>query len=361
MLAYFSIIVELDGTCNISQGSLFKLPPELCDRFRIQRYKLVTQDGWSVSEFGYLLLRKTDDLGRIYILPGLYLHDGPKPTKKFYGYKANNTKEMVEEYFHSHISYSREQRLIAEESITALVHDLRHLSSAIYHSAEQAERAHANGNNVELSDSLRTIIATQTMLKARIDYLDYTTGVDRFETLEKIPVYSRVDKVVRCFRAAARDKFISIELSGESYRFTKGPNILDIVPYTLIDNAIKYSPAHSRVGVSVYDTDEKTIVSISSIGPAIHADERDKIFESGFRGKSAVTLRPAGTGIGLSVAKEIIQKFSGAISINQSGEPFERNGIKYQATEFTFSVPSSGRDKSRMDRSRKNSIFISRA
>lgn len=360
MLAYFSLVQDADGTFNVSQGSLFKLPPELCDHFRIDQYKFFQSDGWHISAFGYLLYRKTDDRGRAYVLPGLYLEDGPSPKKKFHGYKASNTKIMIEEYMKHHISRSREQRLLAEESTTALVHDLRHLSSAIYHSAEQAERARSNKDNAELADSLKTIVATQTMLKARIDYLDYTTGVDRFESVEKIPVYSRVDKVVRCFRATAKDKRVDINLSGQSYRFTKGPNILDIVPYTLIDNAIKYSPPDCKVRVAVYDLDEKTVVSISSIGPVVRAGEHDKIFEVGFRGKTASTLRPSGTGIGLSVAKEIVEKFFGEISIKQEGDVFKRDGIDFLLTRFTFSVPSSGEDKYRMNRSRRKTRFPTR-
>lgn len=354
MLAYFSLIQEVDGAFTISQGSLFKLPPELCDQFRVRQYQSVSQDGWHQSEFGYLLYRKTDELGRAFILPGLFLEDGPKPKKKFYGYKAQNTKLMIEEYLRQHMSRSRDQRILAEESTTALVHDLRHLSSAIYHSAEQAQRARINKDNAELADSLKTIVATQTMLKARIDYLDYTTGVDRFETVEKIPVYSRVDKVVKCFRATAKDKAVAIELSGQSFRFTKGPNILDIVPYTLVDNAIKYSPPHYCVEVRVYDLDGRTVVSISSIGPTVHGDEQEKIFEVGFRGKSALEVRPSGTGIGLSVAKEIVEKFSGEIDVKQDGEPIDYKGVEYRNTTFTFSVPSSGEDKIRMKRSGRN-------
>ena len=150
MLAYFALVQDVDGTFTVSQGSLFKLPPELCDHFRVDQYKSIQNDGWHISEFGYLLYRKTDDMGQVYVLPGLYLEDGPKPKKRFHGYKASNTKTMIEEYLKQHMSRSREQRLLAEESTTALVHDLRHLSSAIYHSAEQAERARSNRDNAEL-------------------------------------------------------------------------------------------------------------------------------------------------------------------------------------------------------------------
>lgn len=358
MLAYSSIIIEADNNFTFSQGTLFKLPVELCDSFRISKYVAIEKDGWSESEFGYLVLRQTDDSGLVYLLPGLFLEDGPKPKKRIHGFNAVNKKEMVEEYLRQHILRSKKQKLIADEGITALVHDLRHLSSAIYHSAEQASRAAQNRDNAELADSLKTVIATQTMLKARIDYLDYTTGIERFETLEKIPVYRRVDKVVRCFRAAANDKSIGIELKGQSFRFTSGPNILDIVPYTLVDNAIKYSPKNCVVEVDIYDTSAETIVSVSSIGPVILDEERVKIFEAGFRGKNAMTLRPAGTGIGLSVAKEILEKFSGKISINQVGDILEINNSNYRKTTFRFSVPSRDEERYIQNRApRKHSIL----
>jgi signal transduction histidine kinase len=195
------------------------------------------------------------------------LVDGPKPRKIFYGHKKQFRKQDLEKYLTAHLDRNAYQRSRAEQELTTLIHDLRHLSSAIYHSAEQANRALRNNERNDLADGLTTIIATQTMLKVRIDYLDYVGGIDRFEINEQIPVYSRVDKVVRCFKASAVDKNVNLILSGKSFRFSRGPNILDIVPYTLVDNAIKYSPPNCDIRVEVHDLEDKTVVSVSSIGP----------------------------------------------------------------------------------------------
>ncbi|MCP4384889.1 MAG: HAMP domain-containing histidine kinase [Hyphomicrobiales bacterium] len=351
MLAFFSIVVEQDGSYSLADGSLHNPPPELRDRYRVNQYLAIKKEGWSVSEFGYLCLKKTDKFGRKYLFPGHILEDGPKPTKKFLGYKAQFSKQQIEYYVQAHLERNDKLRTEAEQELTTLVHDLRHLSTAIYHSAEQAGRAFRENDRSELSDGLKTIVATQTMLKARTDYLDYVSGVDSFETLEKIPVYSRVDKVVKCFKAAARDKNINLKLHGESFRLTRGPNILDIVPYTLIDNAIKYSPPHNDIQVQVYDIENKTIVSVSSIGPVLEESEDERIFDRGFRGRNASLVRSAGTGIGLSVAKEIIEEFSGEISVQGSGTVRAVDGIDYHEVEFKFMVPSSGEDKSRRQRS----------
>jgi signal transduction histidine kinase len=350
MLAFFSIIVEPDGSYNSTEGSLHNPPPDLRDVFRINQYAKIPSDGWTVSEFGYLCLRRTDQLGRKYLLPGLYLEDGPKPSKKFHGYKPGFRKEDIETYLNTHLERIVEQRVLAEQEMTTLVHDLRHLSTAIYHSAEQADRAFRESDRSELAECLKTIVATQTMLKARINYLDYVSGVDRFEIDERVPVYSRVDKVVRCFDAAARNKNIFLRLSGQSFRLAQGPNILEIVPYTIIDNAIKYSPRNSEISVRVYDVEGDTVVSITSLGPLLPEHETEKIFERGFRGQVASQIQTAGTGIGLSVAKDIVTQFSGKISARGAGDIQEFDGNRYHEIEFRFSVPSSGEDTSRKQR-----------
>lgn len=249
-----------------------------------------------------------------------------------------------------HLKRNEGLRVQAEQEMTALVHDLRHLSTAIYHSAEQAGRAARNNDRAELFEGLKTVVATQTMLKARINYLDYVSGVDRFDSNTDISVYSRVDKVVRCFAASAENRRVSLRLSGQSFRFTRGPNILDIVPYTLIDNAIKYSPPNYEISVSVYDTEDGTHVSVASVGPRILDGEKELVFERGARGANAIKLRPSGTGLGLGVASEIIAQFGGTLSVEGKGETTSIEGIPHQNIAFSFSVPTFGEDTQRLSR-----------
>lgn len=344
MLAFSSIIVSPHGEPKFHDGTIFKLPPELCDKFRIQQYLKTDGIGWSRSEFGYMTLVQVDGQGTKYIIPGLYLEDGGQPSKKFHGYKPIISKSQVEQYLNHHFERLSNVRDASEGELTALVHDLRHLSSSIYHSAIEADRANSLQETKEL---IKTVIASQTMLKVRIDYLDFSNSVDRFDEIEEIPVYSRVDKVIRCFRADARHKKIEINLSGSSYRLAEGPNILDIVPYTLIENAIKYSPENAEITVRVQDTDTETEVSVTSIGPIFADGEEAKIFERGFRGRNAKNLRQNGTGLGLSVASEVIATFSGSLSVKQLNEDRVIDGVPYASTTFHFNLPTAGEDRAR--------------
>lgn len=346
-LAFTSIHINAQGQHTYVEGSLFSLPPELCDQFRMSRYLELKNLGWSKSEFGYMAYMVEDGAGNRLIIPGLYLTDGARPAKKIHGYKPQFSAGQIENYVKSYLSLQDDARRSSEYELTALVHDLRHLSSSIYHSAVEAENASRSHNWSKTADGIKTIIASQTMLKVRIDYLDFSNSVDRFDEAERIPVYSRVDKVIRCFKAAANDKNIFIDLAGESYRLASGPNILDIAPYTLIENAIKYSPNNKTILVSVADRQEDTIVSITSVGPKIKEGEVDKIFDPHFRGEHAVKVRSTGTGQGLSVARRVIEAFNGDVSVSQAEETEFIGEIPYSEITFLFRVPTSGEDERR--------------
>ena len=300
---------------------------------------MIPSDGWTISEFGYMCLRRTDKFGRTYILPGLYLVDGPRPTKIFHGYKPEYKKDQIEVYLKNHFENSIMQRSQAEQEMTTLVHDLRHLSTAIYHSAEQAIQAVESKNYSEQIEGLITIINTHKMLKSRIDYVDYGNGVERFEDVE-IPVFECVKEVVRCFKATAEVENMELQLSGTSDRIAKGPNFLHLIPYTLIDNAIKYSTKSKKVRIRVKDVDNKTIIIIASSGLVIEESETKRVFKRGFRGQYASTLLPTGTGLGLSHAKEIVDKFSGKISVRCVGQLRDLDGIKYRDNIFRVWVPT---------------------
>ncbi|WP_420024758.1 sensor histidine kinase (plasmid) [Cereibacter azotoformans] len=334
------------GNYEFFQGYLFELPPELSSNYQLQKYADVSVPGWSRCELGYWVYAATDGDG-VFVVPGLYLTDSDKPRKKIYGYGPTFSKKQVERYAQAFIESKLESRREAEKELTSLVHDLRHLSHSIYHSALEAEAACRLNQGHQIAEKIKSIIASQAMLKVRIDYLDYANSVDRFSELEDIPVYSRVDKVKRCFESNAKSKNIDLHLSGTSFRLATGPNILDIVTYTFVENAIKYSPKDKHVDISVKDTENSTCVSVSSFGPVIEKEEFQEVFKRGGRGKNARNLRPSGTGLGLSVAKEIIDVFAGSIAVTPQGEIFMHDNVPFQRVTFSFVVPTAGEDEKR--------------
>ena len=141
-------------------------------------------------------------------------------------------------------------------------------------------------------------------------------------------IYNFVNGACATFRRAAQDNQNTInfqvhEYIGEYMFF----DMIENLPYILLDNAVKYSIPGQEVSVELYiesfpnKKDENIILTISSIGPHVDNDELAKILELGFRGKMARIREKGGSGIGLSLAKFIVDAHSGELEVN-SAPPF---------------------------------------
>ena len=80
----------------------------------------------------------------------------------------------------------------------------------------------------------------------------------------------------------------------------------------LIDNAAKYSAPGDPVVVSAALEDDSIILSVNDHGPGVHPDEQFKIFEKFYRGVHG-SGKVDGTGMGLSIAKGIVDAHGGKI------------------------------------------------
>lgn len=87
--------------------------------------------------------------------------------------------------------------------------------------------------------------------------------------------------------------------------------LLEQVLLNLLDNAMKYSPAGSKIRLTASAVGATLKVNIFDDGPGIPEDDLDHIFEKFYRAKQTVTV--SGTGLGLSICKSIIEAHSGRI------------------------------------------------
>ena len=85
--------------------------------------------------------------------------------------------------------------------------------------------------------------------------------------------------------------------------------------FNLLDNAVKFSQGDKMVGVTVEKNESSIIIKIKDKGIGIENDEKDKIFEKFYRGKSAVKYYIKGTGLGLALVKYTVEAHNGHISV----------------------------------------------
>ena len=332
-------VIQLRGQAPyFADGAIIKLPSELCTKYIIEKYKSITTLGWGVSEFGYSFysFEASEELRIVFV--GLMLTDGPKVAKKFNGYNATLSRSAIEVLANQITCFFRKHGDTSQDALNSFIHDIRSLSRDIYHAAVEGEDMIERGLSKEATARLGNIQALQSLLKMRIDAFDFIDGDIDSSSRELTPIYRAIDKVCRIFKPRAYDRNVDIFLSGSSEMKALVPSHFSIAPYVIIENAIKYSPDMGIVNVFVYDHLEKVVVTFESFGPKVETQEREKIFERGYRSKDAIGKGINGSGLGLYLVKKILS--GSGVTINFEQSTLDENPPGFFKTIFRLDIPA---------------------
>ena len=104
--------------------------------------------------------------------------------------------------------------------------------------------------------------------------------------------------------------------------------------YTLIDNAAKYSPPEAPITIrATQKVDHAIMISVEDCGPGIRTEIRDRVFEKFFRAMrdgDVSDRRVSGTGMGLAIARGIVEAHHGRIWVEDADGGQVRDRIANQ-------------------------------
>lgn len=90
---------------------------------------------------------------------------------------------------------------------------------------------------------------------------------------------------------------------------------LDKILNNLLSNALKYTPAHGRVQLSVFENNRLISFEVADNGLGIHQDDLPKIFERFYQAEKSEQTLQGGTGIGLALAFELSKLLNGSLTV----------------------------------------------
>tara|TARA_Y100001968_G_C18869730_1_gene486630 strand:- start:33 stop:566 length:534 start_codon:yes stop_codon:yes gene_type:complete len=99
----------------------------------------------------------------------------------------------------------------------------------------------------------------------------------------------------------------------------------------LLENAFRYSPPQASMGIELISNG----ICIWDEGSPINEDEREKIFEKGFRGESGSKM--SGSGIGLALARDLARQLGGDLRLVVNPSKF-KNSLPKSGNAFVFSL-----------------------
>ncbi len=201
----------------------------------------------------------------------------------------------------------------------------------------------------DASHELRTPLA---VLQSSIDAMDMTIGDEKDDFSEKILVNMRqevkrmanlvgdlltlarsdsntielrsemfdfrqiAEKTLESVRSLAKEKEISMNLDAPGELIYVGdPERLAQLLYILLDNAIKYTPNEGEVELSLSREDGHLCIAVRDTGIGISNEDVHRIFERFYRSDKSRSRQMGGHGLGLSIAKWIVETHTGTIDV----------------------------------------------
>lgn len=131
-----------------------------------------------------------------------------------------------------------------------------------------------------------------------------------------------VKEIMAYFEQLAKTKSITLTLScdAEQILVWVDRKNFDKVLMNILSNAFKYTPAGGKVAVSVTHDEHECVIAVYDNGEKIPEDKIDKIFQRFFQVSSVANDNHAGTGIGLDLARALVEQHSGTISARNEEE-----------------------------------------
>lgn len=123
---------------------------------------------------------------------------------------------------------------------------------------------------------------------------------------------------------------LKVELPEEPVEANVDPDRIGQVLVNLLSNAQRYTPDGGQITVRLWQQDGKACVSIADTGPGIAPEDLPHVFERFWRADRARARASGGSGLGLSIAKQLVEAHGGQIWVESSPG---------HGTTFTFTLP----------------------
>lgn len=168
-------------------------------------------------------------------------------------------------------------------------------------------------------------LVSNVLLSSRLDAEAYAAK------LEDVDVHAALARARERKLLVASEQGGRIELAPGSARARVDPEALDVILENLVDNAIKYSQGAPSVVLAARVEGRKCLVSVVDSGIGIEKRDLARVFEKFYRAPDGAVREAKGSGLGLSIARQLARACGGEIRAKSDG--------RGKGTAFTLELP----------------------
>lgn len=252
-------------------------------------------------------------IGYLYIILFLLrmLEEAAQKTEKLITELRNNNNELINKREELSSLVKTKDKLFS-----VLAHDLQSPFMGISGLSDMIKKNAEKGNTDEVIEYSKMIAdttkRTSTLFTNILDWAASQTGeLEMKHTINNLD--ECLDETIALLQDHQQKKNITIQRDNTNIEFSADPNALKTVLRNLISNALKFTPNDGIIKISAKKNKDEVVVSISDSGVGIKSDLIPMIFKMDSYISTEGTDQEQGTGIGLSLCREMIARHNGKI------------------------------------------------
>lgn len=164
-------------------------------------------------------------------------------------------------------------------------------------------------------DDLDTITHQSERLRRMVSQLLVASRLEVGVLTPRTEVFAVHPLIERTWAALRANRPFEIVVDGPPHLAIGDPDRVEQVLWALLDNAVKYSPPGSPIGVRVAPEDGMLAVSVRDSGAGMDEETRRHAFDQFYRSQQARILAPDGSGVGLYAARGLMEAMGGSIGV----------------------------------------------
>jgi two-component system, OmpR family, sensor kinase len=174
----------------------------------------------------------------------------------------------------------------------------------------------------EYVEALRSCLDEVERLQRLVEELLELARIDTRQEPERpetVSVGEIVETAVFAIRAEAERRGVAVEVAPSPDLLVRAaPIAAKVALANILHNAVKFSPPGGLVKTVVAAGRDEAVVAVSDTGPGVAPDELPRLFQRFYRGHASRSTDESGVGLGLAIARALIERQGGRISVKPS-------------------------------------------
>jgi PAS domain S-box-containing protein len=318
----------------IGRPALDFIDPSDHKRLTENLYQLISgKRGNQLSE--YLAIRKDNSRINIDINTTLLLDSNGKPTSVLFVERDITKRKKVEQETIRKNLELAELNATKDKFFSIIAHDLKSPFQGLISFSQILSTQFSELSEDEKISFISSIEAlsqsSYRLLENLLDWSRLQTGQMTYNP-EPLNLLIELFPTITLIKQTALNKNIAFDYSIDSSIVAKADiNMLSTIIRNLLSNAIKFTNSGGKITLLVKELEDSIEFSVTDTGIGIEKENLDNLFRIGNKESRRGTANETGTGIGLFLCKEMIDKHGGKIIVKS-----EVN----KGTTFSFTIPN---------------------